>query len=346
MKIKNILHNFFRHLYFNENKGVLADTFRILLQFLVPIYSFLRYCDYWLKSARRRRLSTPVVSVGNLSVGGTAKTAFVLWLVGELKQSGYNCAVLKRGQGEKNGILRGEGDQPARYGDEAALVNKHFPEVPVGVGSRRWQWGKKIEEKFPEVDIFILDDGFQHYQLERNLDLVLIGSLGELEASRLPAGPLREGVSALQRSDFLSLQTEGAKLPEVWEKICARYVQSSPMGHFYRFQGIWRDREEVTESFRGEQIILLSTLARPEKLARFVENEGFEVQETITLPDHARIDQSVLSGVDLQRVVVTEKELVKLPESLRREVGCLRSELVVQSAGEFLAAVQKLVEVN
>ena len=346
MRFKLLLHRFFRRLYFEDSPGFLAKIAGGLLKLLVPGYIFLRFCDYRIKTASRRKLSTPVVSIGNLSVGGTGKTAFVLWLVKQLENDGYNCAVLKRGQGEKEGIIKGKTNHPDLYGDETALVNHHFPNVPVGVGADRWQWGQKIENQFPELDIFILDDGFQHYRLARELDLVLIGSIAEIKAARLPAGPMRESVSALDRADFLSLKTGGGKLPDAWKEFCATYVESLPMGHYYDFKGIWRDDEEMTDSYRKKQLILLSTLARPSRLIEFLENEGLEVADCISLPDHARIDGSILTGLDLERVVVTEKELVKLPDSSRKKIGCLRSEMVVEPDREFLSAVQELLEEN
>lgn len=345
MKIKSALHKFFRRLYFENCESFLCKLIRSFLKLFVPFYVIIRSCDQRLKINRRKCLSSPVVSIGNLSVGGTGKTAFVLWLLEEVIERGFNPAVLKRGEGDSEGILYETSSFMEGFGDESALLHKNFPDVPLGVGADRFYSGRKIENEFPGVDIFILDDGFQHLQLERQLDVVLFNSAREKTAAQLPAGPLREPISALQRADFISLKSEAQKVSVSWKEFCSRYVDSLPLTHHYQLEGIWEKNENVTDQYLEKPVILLTTLARPQQLVKFLTDRRFEIEDCISLPDHAKIDSTLLERVDLDRLVVTEKELVKLPEDIRRKVGCLRSNLIVDQKDELLSAIEELPEV-
>ncbi|MGM0381587.1 MAG: tetraacyldisaccharide 4'-kinase [bacterium] len=346
MKLKPAFHRFFRRLYFGECTGISCKVARVLLKLLVPVYRLIQFCDGKLKEMRRRKLNRPVVSIGNLSIGGTGKTAFVIRLVGKLRELGYKPAVLKRGQGRREGLLQGKNKNTFEFGDEVALVNKKYPSVPVGVGANRYKKGREIEQKFPDVDLFILDDGFQHRQLFRQLDVVLFATLAEIDADQLPAGPLREPLSALERADFLSLKTDGEQQPEIWKDFCSARVDSPSLIHYYRFSGIWRGEKEATDYYRENSLLLITTLARPRRLVGFLEKEGLEVENCISLPDHSEIDTSLLDEYDLDRLVVTEKELVKLPGDIQSQVGCLRSDLVVEKEEKLLDRLEKIVEGN
>jgi tetraacyldisaccharide 4'-kinase len=148
------------------------------------------YKNGWLK---QRQLRGKVISVGNLTVGGTGKTPMVLWLAEKFLAEGKRVAILSRG-------YKGAGGTS----DEIELMKRRLQgRVKFGVGKNRFAEGRRIEAEQP-VDVFLLDDGFQHLPLARDVDIILIDALRPLNRSLLlPAGSLREPFSAIGRADLL-----------------------------------------------------------------------------------------------------------------------------------------------
>lgn len=157
----------------------------------------------WRQQASAQRLRTPVVSVGGLSMGGVGKTPFVAMLTRVLSQHGLRPAVLTRGYKRRKAdsftILRpGETADVAVTGDEAQTLLK-MGTAAIGIGGNRFEVGRKLEEQVAP-DVVVLDDGFQHWRLTRQLDLVLIDTLDPLAGGLFPLGRLREGPESLARA--------------------------------------------------------------------------------------------------------------------------------------------------
>jgi tetraacyldisaccharide 4'-kinase len=148
------------------------------------------YARGWLK---QQRLNGTVISVGNLSVGGTGKTPMVIWLAEKFLADGKRVAILSRGYRGANGTS-----------DEIELMRVRLQDrVSFGVGKNRFAEGRRLEAKQP-IDIFLLDDGFQHFQLARAVDILLVDASRPLRAeSLLPSGRLREPLSAIHRADLV-----------------------------------------------------------------------------------------------------------------------------------------------
>src|SRR5580692_8897745 len=157
-----------------------------------------------------RLLEKPVISVGNLSVGGSGKTPFVIALGELLKTRGIQFDVLTRGYGRttRGVLLVDPKGEAAEFGDEPLLIARRLG-VPVVVGENRYDAGRVSEEKF-ESQFHILDDGFQHRSLARDFDIVLL-SQNDLDDELLPSGRLREPPSSLQRADAIVVQDNPAK---------------------------------------------------------------------------------------------------------------------------------------
>ena len=159
---------------------------------------------------QRRRLSCRVVSVGNLTVGGTGKTPLAMDLALRLQRLGRRVCVVSRGyrgQAEKRGAVVSDGHRilasAAVAGDEPVLMARRLAGVPVLVGRDRWASGRCAEQRFG-AEVLVLDDGFQHLRLARDLNLLLLDAGAPLGNGRLlPAGPLREPPSAARRADAL-----------------------------------------------------------------------------------------------------------------------------------------------
>jgi tetraacyldisaccharide 4'-kinase len=179
---------------------------RILLWPLSLVYGLVvRYKTTFYRSGvcGQKRLNGAVVSVGNITVGGTGKTPMVLWLAEKFLSDGKSVAILSRG-------YRGEGASS----DEVELMRKRLGNrVRFGIGADRFEQGSALERASP-VDVFLLDDGFQHLKLARDLDIVMLDGSKKLKDEwLLPAGSLREPISACSRADLLIVTRKFARPP-------------------------------------------------------------------------------------------------------------------------------------
>ena len=169
---------------------------RALLWPLSLVYGVVVRARVWMYQkgwVKQKRLKATVISVGNLTVGGTGKTPMVIWLAEKFLAEGKRVAILSRGYRGSNGTS-----------DEIELMKFRLQgHVSFGVGKDRFGEGQRIEAQ-QQVDIFLLDDGFQHLQLARDLDVLLVDSSRPLRnQSLLPSGFLREPLSAIQRADIV-----------------------------------------------------------------------------------------------------------------------------------------------
>jgi tetraacyldisaccharide 4'-kinase len=197
-----------------------------LLWPLSPLYSMAARMRVWCYSRgifRRRKLPGTVISVGNLTVGGTGKTPMVLWIAERLTGEGKSTAILTRGYGGTTG-KDGRGEPQS---DEVALLRERLSgKVQMGVGADRYKNGDILARHGTEW--FVLDDGFQHLQLARDADVVLVDATDPFGGGlTLPAGRLREPISALARADVVVItRSVQAPAPAI-EAMIRRYTKSS-----------------------------------------------------------------------------------------------------------------------
>ena len=184
---------------------------------LLPLALFYRATIFWrnvlynYKFFISRKLPTRIISVGNITTGGTGKTPAVIYLAQKLLQKGTTVAILSRGYGRKTAgtqlVTDGEKsvDDWRNFGDEATLMAQKLKSVPIVVDENRYRGGLFLIDKF-KPDIIILDDGFQHRSLERNCDIVLLNSQDQpADHKMIPYGNLREPCRHLTRADALIL---------------------------------------------------------------------------------------------------------------------------------------------
>jgi tetraacyldisaccharide 4'-kinase len=179
---------------------------RIILWPLSVPYGLIVRARVWLYKhgwLRQKRLKGAVVSVGNLTVGGTGKTPMVIWLAEKFLAEGKRIAILSRGYRGANGTS-----------DEIELMKSRLQDrVSFGVGKNRYTEGKHLESQ-QSIDIFLLDDGFQHMQLARDVDILLVDSSRPLrDEFLLPSGRLREPLSAIHRADVVVFTRVTDQLP-------------------------------------------------------------------------------------------------------------------------------------
>ena len=270
----------------------------------------------------RVRLAGPVVSVGNLGVGGSGKTPVVLRVAEILRDAGEPVAVLSRGY---RGSFRGEalvvsdGSRvlagAAEAGDEPVMLARALPGVVVAVGARRDAVGRAVEARFGRR-VHVLDDGFQHLRLERDLDLVCLDAR-DLEDRPLPAGRLRERPSALDRADLVLITRLEAATEAELAALEARLGAGRTLRVGRRVTG-WRalDGRPAPAPARA---FLLAAIARPERFERDVAASGVAVAGRAFFRDHHRFRPGDLAAVTAQAraagadaIATTAKDAVRL----------------------------------
>ncbi len=232
-----------------------------------------------------RRLERPVISVGNLSAGGAGKTPFVIALGELLKARGIHFDVLSRGYRRKTrGVLVVESDgKAADFGDEPLLIARRL-RVPVIVGESRYEAGRVAEQKF-QMQLHILDDGFQHRSLVRDFDIVLMTER-DFDDRMLPSGRLREPLSSLARADAVVLPAGVAAVHPA-----------------LRQKPIWRiTRELVLPSLPSAPVVFCG-IARPEQFFAQVRAAGITPAAEVKFRDHHAYD----SG-DIERLLTTRSK--------------------------------------
>jgi tetraacyldisaccharide 4'-kinase len=245
---------------------------------LVPVYAAavgLRSLRLRLGLEQMRRLAWPVVSVGNLSSGGTGKTPFVIALAQLLQRKGVQVDVLSRGYGrtEKSPAWVHADGSAEVYGDEPLLITREAPAM-VYVGARRWEAGRLAESLGSQTAVHLLDDGFQHRQLARNMDIVLVNS-EDLSDWLLPAGNLREGVKALRRATVLAVPVEDDDAVTRLRELGLE-------------QPVWRFRREMNLPEIAGPVVAFCGIARPGQFFSGLEQAGVRIAARHVFRDHHR----------------------------------------------------------
>jgi tetraacyldisaccharide 4'-kinase len=281
---------------------------------------------------QRRKLARPVVSIGNISVGGSGKTPFVIALGQLLTEQRIAFDVISRGYGRtsaETAVVDPNGS-PMQFGDEPLLIARKL-QVPVIVGADRYQAGLLAEKKFSSK-LHLLDDGFQHRRLHRDFDIVLLPAEDQ-EGFLLPTGRLREPASALKRADAVVLPDS----PD-------RHVEA---------RNVWRACRVVEFPASRDKVIAFCGIGRPRQFLDSLQASTLEIAGTMTFRDHHRYDQHDVDRLlDLQKqagshgFIITEKDLINLgPLSVQLSpllTATLRIELA--SPQEALKEIIKTVE--
>ncbi len=289
-------------------------------------------------SSRARRLPRPVVSVGNLHWGGTGKTPLVAAIASHLRDRGLAVCILSRGYASRGRGVRvvsfGGGPllDPVVAGDEPVLLASELPGVAIVVGPDRWHAGHQALHRLPSPpDVFLLDDGFSHLALHRDLDLVAFPAADPFARGRLlPSGRLREPLSSIARADAVVLT--GAGPPPTAEDGRKLAEALRPYGFtgpgFASATRPGRPRRigaAQTELQQGTRVFLVSAIARPEGFAAAAREAGLDVVGELRFPDHhaypapslQRIEEAFrASGAAV--VLTTAKDRVKLLGRLLR----------------------------
>jgi tetraacyldisaccharide 4'-kinase len=324
------------------------------LYHLIVVIKRLLYDWGWL---RQRKLPAPVISVGSVSAGGAGKTPFVVMLARLLDRRGYAVSILTRGYGRTSQVIErvAPGGDPVWHGDEPVLMAQQSG-ASVFAGADRYEAGllAGAERSENRIAVHLLDDGFQHLRLARSVDIVLL-TLEDTEDVLLPAGNLREPVSAVGKANIVVVREEEAA--SLFEELEALREE----GHAFL---VWTIRRTLS-LLEGPETALptfplaFCGIARPDNFTRMLTKSRYEPMETMAFADHHRYESGDMMRlvkhahhIGANGLVTTEKDAVKITQAMRaqlREIGPLivarlKVELLneKESLGQLVAMVNKL----
>lgn len=287
----------------------------------------------------QHRLPKPVISVGNMTVGGTGKTPFVMWLATRLHEQGKRVAILSRGYGRQgSGVNRLASDGVSlksdwrSVGDEAMLMAHKCPWAIVAVGTDRYRLGQWVLEQ-ASCDCFLLDDGFQHISLYRDLDLLLFDATDiEGLSGVVPAGRMREPLSAAKWATTIVFSRTERKISvealqnrieqSVGKSIVPLRLETEPG----MFTHIATGETQQAEVFKDASCLLFSGIGNPASFRSSMVSCGLMVSEEVRYPDHFAYSEKDVEAIRLKMrrlgldlAITTEKDALKIKEHLKRD---------------------------
>lgn len=274
---------------------------------------------YRLGIKKRKRVGVPVIGVGSLLVGGTGKTPATIALARLLQAHGLRPVVLCSGYGGARWqaitfLEPGSTPDPQEVGEEPIEILNALDDVPVVVGRKRVLAARAAVERY-QPDVILLDDGFQHLPLARDIDLVLLPGEAPLgNGYCLPAGPLREPTAGLRRaSAVVIIANESLELSDTSFEI--RNPNLRRFRAFRHYQPPYRlhDGTEVPlDELRSQARIAVSGIAKPEAFEAVLQELGLKITTHLRFPDHHPYTQADIATLANRQVITTEKDAVKL----------------------------------
>jgi tetraacyldisaccharide 4'-kinase len=344
--------DYIEDIMYGRRSSLVMGAFLFLLSLLYGTVVRFRVLAYACGLLRSKKLPLQVVSVGNLTVGGTGKTPVVIQIAGLLQMHGRKPLVLSRGYGRADAsraVIVSDGASSimdARSGgDEPALIALRLPGVPVVAGSDRYQAGMFAIERL-RPDVIVLDDGFQHLRLSRDRNILLIDASDPFGNRKLfPAGILREPLEAMQRADIVILtRADSAGDLEALKRTIIAHTPARifTARHAPRsLVNVASGEERPLASLRGMPVLAFAGIARPDSFASLLKDLGAEVRAVVGYPDHYQYTPADLTGL-VQRakeqgamLVTTEKDGVRFKDMASEGIWTLRIDLEVLEKQEW-----------
>lgn len=313
------------------------------------------YTKGWLQT---RRLPCPVISIGNLTVGGTGKTPMVIWLATWLQAQGKQVGILSRGYGrirsrETRLVSNGQSTllSPKEGGDEPVLIANRCPGVVVAVGPDRYRVGQWVGKQFP-IDCFLLDDGFQHVGLYRDVNLLLLDAT-DIDGLRalVPVGRLREPLLAASRATAIvltrsSLNKKSQSVLELVEKSLGHTIQpiqvDFDVGEFIH---VPTGRKQPCQWAKKRKGLIFCGIAQADHFRAMVSHLHVEILDALVFPDHYVYTPSHWASIrgraarlGASIMMTTEKDAVKIRPFLanNEDVWAIRLDVRLKSGMEQL----------
>jgi len=355
-------------------------SFYSILSLFFYIFSVFYWLGYRLRiliyqsgMVKPKKLKAKVISVGNITLGGTGKTPLVIYLVRKLKQKKLKVSILTRGYKRRKKELTelvGENKNRIHWtevGDEPYLLASRLRDVPVMVSKERGISGVCAEKKY-QSEVLVLDDGFQHWKLSRDLDIVVIDATNPFGNSRLfPAGILREPLSSLKRADILVLN-KADQIPNKQSiiRILRTYNQNaSIVESMYKVNSIERmfDHSSVDnhsplgmeeQKAQGKRVLAFSGIGNPFSFEKSLKLLKVEVLRHRKFPDHFFYQRKDILNLEKEAfklgadfMITTEKDSVRIPmiSELKIPIYILKIDLAITKGEEiFLEKIEGLLK--
>lgn len=317
-----------------ENRGLLSWLVRVALWPLSMFYRiglWVYLFVYRIGLRKRCKLGVPVVSIGNLTFGGTGKTPAVQTLCRMLLEQGKRVVVLSRGHGgtARGAVIVSDGENilsnSAEAGDEPVLLARTLPGVPIVVGKDRRISGRLASERF-SPDVIVLDDGLQYWQLYRDMDIVVLDARKPFGSGFvMPMGDLREPISGLRRAGIVLLSNSRSISNADYESLAKRISKLAPRAKIFRcaheavlFKNIETGEEVDLTWARKRDILAFCGIGKPLAFFDMLEGLGASVSRSMIFPDHHRLsDRDISSIIDeaavcnAEAIVTTEKDIAR-----------------------------------
>ena len=342
------------------------DLFFALGRPLSPLYSGLmmsRSALYKKDILKRYALSVPVISIGNLTVGGTGKTPVVLSLARMLRKAGYRPAVISRGYGGKakgrsNTVSTGKEIllSAAEAGDEPAMLAKNLRGIPVITGkSRVYPCRQAIESH--NANVLILDDGFQHLAIRRNVDIVLFNATTLAGNSRVfPGGMLREPVNALNRCDAFMLtginEANRERASQFGNLLKEKFAKKPVFFSEIIADNIWSAKEErsISDLSSLKKTFAFCAIANPIRFHDSIKASNIDLVQFRSFLDHRKYSQGLLDRLckeatlaGAKSLLTTEKDFVKI-EQFKRTLPLFILKIRQKTGKDFQDYILKAID--
>jgi len=321
------MRDYFFNLATDKYRGIFAGAVKAVLRVLSLFYGLVVRVLILIYSRQPRRLNCKVISIGNITVGGTGKTTLVEYVCRCLKDNGRKVAILTRGYKKPRLANRQPRSTCEMMGDEPYLLEKRLKDVPVIVDADRVRAAKQAADYYG-ADTVVLDDGFQQWRIKKDLDIVTIDVTDPFgNRNMLPRGILREPLSSLRRADALvltktNLNPDYQDIKDYLLRInpAALVVEAEhqPLGCYELGDG----KELLSpEILKGKALALFSGIADPDSFENLILSLGAETGLTLRFPDHHYYSRQDIDRIisasrakGLQTIVTTEKDAVKLQQ--------------------------------
>ncbi len=317
---------------------------RIALRPIACLWAAGHHVNLKRRQASARRLDTRVVSVGGLTMGGAGKSPIVAHLAARLADAGRNPAILTRGYGRRASheiviVPRGATEPVERTGDEAQMLIRRA-KAHVGIGANRYDAGRRMEAEL-RPDVFLLDDGFQHVALQRDVDIVLVDALDPLGDGLFPLGRRREPLEALARATAVVItRVQQGIDPAGIEALIRRYNARAPVFRSRIVAAPWPEPRRRVGAFCG--------IGSPRSFWRTLAGLNLDVVYRRAFRDHyayapadVRAVAAAARAAGAEVLATTEKDMMNLPPDAGKlaaplEIRCVRIEIEIENEGELL----------
>jgi tetraacyldisaccharide 4'-kinase len=324
---------------------------------LYGLVTFLRNLLYDHNIIKSQEFPIPIISIGNITVGGTGKTPHVEYLVKLLKEQ-FQVAVLSRGYKRKTRhfILAGLDSDVNDIGDEPLQIKRKFPKVHVAVDRRRVRGVRKLMEKIPGLDVILLDDAYQHRRIKPGLSILLVDFNRPITKDRiLPVGRLREKASEKRRANIILITKCPDRLSPVDRQMLAREMMLYPLQHLYFTKMVYGEPVPLFRDAKPElspsqiispstDILMVTGIANPRHFKRHLLSISVRIREKI-YPDHHHFRQRDVNNLlrayrnmegENRFIITTEKDAMRLGKFLNIDVEIKNRMFYVPIDTEFL----------